>query len=113
VTKYILPFFGYFLKLALAILAYGFLMHLLGLIHPLVPAFVMIAGFAGLFAWFKVKDAEHEAEMAQIRAKTDESLAKLRGTLFPVESDHTQASDDEDDDAPLVRYSEHDPVQRI
>lgn len=110
-TKYILPFFKSLLTLVFWLGLYILASFLLSLIHPLAPPLVIVLAMAGVFAYFNVKDRESEASIAAMRAKTDESLERLRGRLFPVESDHTQC-DDSDDEAPLTRYREDDPVQR-
>lgn len=119
-------------KILGSIAAYILFTYLLGLIHPLLPGFVILVAVVGfltyMFGKMKIDDAEHKAKMAEIKARSDESLAQLEATcnrireralnpeplVFDVECDHTQCSDSEDDDAPitLTRYDENDPVQR-
>lgn len=58
-------------------------------------------------AWFEAMKAETDR---RLRAEFE---AERASRTFDVEADHTQCDDSEDDEpAPLVRYSEHDPVQR-
>lgn len=115
-------------KLLGSIAAYILVSYLLGLIHPLLPGLailvVVVGGMTYMFGKMKIDEAEAEARRAETDRELEEAHRQLEATCariragfheplsFDDDADHTQCSDQDEDEAPLVRYREDDPVQR-
>lgn len=122
------------LKLLAGIAAYMLVYYLVWLIHPLAPPLVTVVAVLGFVAHIMVDlkrmDAKYDASTAAFKARTAELAAKrglpesevwdaeledahrqLEATCARIRAGHAEPLSFEE--APLTRYREDDPVQRI